>query len=48
LEVLTAFISHVTTAVVNSQVGKKAINSTLDNGKLTGPEAKPLAKPSDQ
>lgn len=45
LEVLTAFISHVTTAVVNSQMGKKAINSTLDNGKLTGPEVKPLARP---
>ena len=44
LEVLTAFISHVTTAVVNSQMGKKAINSTLDNGKLTGPLARPLTR----
>ena len=37
LEVLTAFISHVTTAVVSSQMGKKVMNSTLDSGKLTGP-----------
>ena len=44
LEVLTAFISHVTTAVVNSQMGKKAINSTLDNGKLTVPLARPLTR----
>jgi len=44
LEVLTAFISHVTTAVINSQMGKKAINSTLDTGKLTGPEAKPSSQ----
>ena len=41
LEVLTAFISHVTTAVINSQIGKKAINSTMDTGKLIGPLAKP-------
>ncbi len=44
LEVLTAFISHVTTAVVNSQMGKKMINSTVDPGKfdpgkLVHPEA---------
>ena len=37
LEVLTAFISHVTTAVVNSQMGKKMMNSTLDGSKLALP-----------
>lgn len=33
LEVLSAFISHVTTAVLNSQTGKKMM-STLDTNKL--------------
>ena len=44
LEVLTAFISHVTTAVVNSQMGKKMMNSTLDGTKLSDPTVKLLQK----
>lgn len=49
LEVLTAFISHVTTAVVNSQMGKKMMNSAVDGTKLNGttltvPAAKMLDK----
>ena len=44
LEVLTAFVSHVTTAVVNSQMGKKMMNSTLDSSKLAMPETKMLLK----
>ena len=44
LEVLTAFISHVTTAVVNSQMGKKMMNSTLDSTKLSDPAVKLLQK----
>jgi len=42
LEVLSAFISHVTTAVLNSKTGKKMMNSTLDSGKLAMPETKML------
>lgn len=44
LEVLTAFISHVTTAVVNSQMGKKMMNSAVDSTTLTVPAAKMLNK----
>ncbi len=44
LEVLTAFISHVTTAVVNSQMGKKMMNSAVDSTTLGGPAAKMLDK----
>jgi len=44
LEVLTAFISHVTTAVASSQMGKKMLNSTLDSSKLALPETKMLLK----
>ena len=44
LEVLTAFISHVTTAVVNSQMGKKMMNSAVDGTTLTMPAAKTLDK----
>ena len=44
LEVLTAFISHVTTAVVNSQMGKKMMNSAVDSTTLTVPAAKMLDK----
>ena len=44
LEVLTAFISHVTTAVVNSQMGKKMMNSMVDGTKLSEPAAKMLDK----
>ncbi len=44
LEVLTAFISHVTTAVATSQMGKKMLNSTFDSSKLTLPETKMLLK----
>ncbi len=43
LEVLTAFISHVTTAVASSQMGKKML-STVDSSKLTLPETKMLLK----
>ncbi len=43
LEVLTAFISRVTTTVANSQMGKKMMN-TMDPSKLTLPEAKMLPK----
>ncbi len=39
LEVLTAFISHVTTAVASSQMGKKMM-STFDGSKLAMPETK--------
>ena len=44
LEVLTAFISHVTTAVVNSQMGKKMMNSAVGGTPLTMPAAKMLDK----
>lgn len=49
LEVLTAFISHVTTAVAASQIGKKMMNSAmegtkLDGAALDGPAAKMLNK----
>lgn len=44
LEALSAFISHVTTAVMNSQMGKKVMNSTLDSSKLAMPETKLLPK----
>ena len=44
LEVLTAFISHVTTAVVNSQMGKKMMNSAVGGTTLTVPAAKMLDK----
>jgi hypothetical protein len=44
LEVLTAFISHVTTAVAASQMGKKMMNSTLDSSHLALPETKLLPK----
>ena len=44
LEVLTAFISHVTTAVVNSQMGKKMMNSAVNGTPLTVPTAKLLDK----
>ena len=43
LEVLTAFISHVTTAVANSQMGKKMM-SNLDSTKLSEPAVKMLDK----
>ncbi len=43
LEVLTAFISHVTTAVASSQMGKKMM-SNLDGSKLALPETKMLLK----
>ena len=43
LEVLTAFISHVTTAVANSQMGKKMM-SNLDSTKLSEPAVKMLEK----
>lgn len=44
LEVLTAFISHVTTAVATSQMGKKMLNSTFDSSHLAVPETKMLLK----
>ncbi len=44
LEVLTAFISHVTTAVVNSQMGKKMM-SNLDGSKTLNPGGLLLRKP---
>ncbi|MGI4788226.1 MAG: hypothetical protein ACRYFS_05185 [Janthinobacterium lividum] len=44
LEVLSAFISHVTTAVMNSQTGKKMMNSALNTGKDADPEIKTLLK----
>ncbi len=44
LEVLTAFISHVTTAVVNSQMGKKMMNSAVGGTTLTIPATKMLLK----
>lgn len=44
LEVLTAFISHVTTAVVNSQMGKKMMNSAVNGTPLAVPAAKMLKK----
>ncbi len=44
LEVLTAFISHVTTTVATSQMGKKMMNSTFDSSKLALPETKMLPK----
>lgn len=44
LEVLTAFISHVTTAVVNSQMGKKMMNSAVNGTSVTMPAAKLLDK----
>ncbi len=43
LEVLTAFISHVTTAVVNSQMGKKMM-SAVGGTTLTMPAARTLNK----
>ncbi len=44
LEILTAFISHVTTAVVNSQIGKKMMNSAVGGTTLTMPAANMLDK----
>jgi hypothetical protein len=48
LEVLTAFISHVTTAVLNSKTGKKMMDSTFnspgDSGKAIDPMLKILPK----
>ena len=44
LEVLTAFISHVTTAVATSQMGKKMLNSTFDSSHPALPETKMLLK----
>lgn len=44
LEILSAFISRVSTAVLNSETAKKAMKSALDSGKEPVPEAKTLGK----
>ena len=44
LEVLSAFISRVSTAVLNSETAKKAMKSALDSDKASVPEAKAFGR----